>query len=201
MTEPVGDFTQRLGAARAVPAEALGRLLEECRGYLLLIAQRELSPGLRAKAGASDLVQQTMVEALRDFERFQGGSEAELLAWLRRLLLNNLGDFARRFQEAGKRQVGREVSLGGASSEAGPPEPAAGGPTPSVAAMTEEHAAALRRALERLPDEYRQAIVLRSQEGLPFEEVGLRLGRSPNAARKLWLRAIESLQQELGASP
>jgi RNA polymerase sigma-70 factor (ECF subfamily) len=201
MTEPADDFRERLCAARAGSAEALGKLLEDHRAYLLSIAQRELAPHLQAKAGASDLVQQTVLEALRDFARFQTGSREEFLAWLRRLLLNNVGDFTRQYQETDKRQINREVRLAGPASGGTCPEPAGTGPTPSTAAMSEEQAQAIERALERLPEEYRRVIVLRSQEDRSFEEIGQLLERSPNAARKLWLRAIERLQEELGERP
>src|SRR5947209_3557782 len=81
MSGPAEDAAQWLAAARTGSADALGRLLEACRGYLLLIGQRELDPALRAKGGASDLVQQTFLEAQRDFARFRGATEADLLAW------------------------------------------------------------------------------------------------------------------------
>src|SRR5262249_59475811 len=99
-------------------AEALGQALEACRGYLLLIAQRELDSDLQAKGGASDLVQETLVDALRDFGRFHGESEAELQAWLRQLLLHNLVDFTRHYRQAKKRQIGRELELEGGDSSA-----------------------------------------------------------------------------------
>src|SRR6516164_8048548 len=105
------DAMRSLSAARTGSAEALGEALEACRGYLLLIARRELGPDLQAKAGASDLVQQTFLEAQRDFAGFHGDTKAELLAWLRRLLLNNLANFARDYRETAKRHIGREVRL------------------------------------------------------------------------------------------
>src|SRR5437870_8093656 len=98
MADPREGAAQWLAEARAGSPEALGQMLEACRGYLLLVAQRELAPDLRAKGGASDLVQETFLEAQRDFPRFSGRSEAELLAWLRRLLLNNLANFTRHYR-------------------------------------------------------------------------------------------------------
>src|ERR1700730_12825101 len=82
------DAAQWLPAARSGSLEALGRVLEACRDYLLLVANKELDPKLQAKGGASDLVQQTFLEAQRDFARFRGDSEDELLAWMRHLLLD-----------------------------------------------------------------------------------------------------------------
>src|SRR5262249_59553636 len=120
MAESANEAARWLPAARAGSREALGQALEECRGYLLLLAQRELDPALQPKGGASDLVQQTFLEAQKDFDRFQGDSEAEWLAWLRRLLLNNLANFTRSFRSTGKRQFEREVPLPAAGSSAGP---------------------------------------------------------------------------------
>src|SRR6516225_2661748 len=111
MTEPGGDAARRLAEARAGSREALGQVLETFRGYLLLIADRELEPELRAKGGASDLVQETFLEAQRDFSRFHGNSAEELRAWLRRLLLNNVANFTRQYRERAKREVGREIPL------------------------------------------------------------------------------------------
>jgi RNA polymerase sigma-70 factor (ECF subfamily) len=197
MREPAPETDKLLAAARAGSAEALGKALETCRRYLLLVAERRLDPKLRAKGGASDLVQETFLEAQRDFDAFRGTSEAELLAWLSRLLLNNVGNFARRYRGTDKRDVGREVVLqADGSSSAVAPDPAADTPSPSRQAMDNEQAAALQQALARLPDDQRQAIVMRYQEGLSFEEIGRRLNRSPDAARKLWTRAMERLRLE-----
>ena len=99
------NAAQWLPAARQGSREALGQALQACRNYLLLVASKELDPELQAKGGASDLVQQTFLEAQCDFARFQGSSEDELLAWLRRLLLHNLGDFTRRYRDTSKRAV------------------------------------------------------------------------------------------------
>jgi RNA polymerase sigma-70 factor (ECF subfamily) len=196
MAETAKDAAQLLAAARAGSQEGLGQALETCRRYLLLVAQRNLDPALQAKGGASDLVQETFLEAQRDFAQFQGTTEAELLAWLRQLLLNTLGNFARHYRDTAKRAVGREVALPGEGSSAGAGGVAGSGPTPSGLAMEQEQAQALQRALLRLPEEYRRAIQLRYQEGKSFEEIGQLLNRSADAARKLWTRAMERLRQE-----
>lgn len=198
MNDPAGGMESWLSGARAGSLDDLGQVLNVCRPYLLGIAQRELDADLRAKGGASDLVQETFLDAQRLFLRFAGGSEAELLAWLRQLLLNNLADFTRRYRTAGKRNVGREVALtsdASAGSDAFAPVDSV---TPSRMMRRNEQTAALDRALAQLPEEYRQVLTLRHQEDLPFEEVGRRLGRSENAARKLWARAVRQLQQAMG---
>jgi RNA polymerase sigma-70 factor, ECF subfamily len=190
-----------LPQARAGSSEALGEALEACRFYLLGVAQRELDPVLQAKGGASDLVQQTFLEAQQDFPRFRGDSEAELLAWLRRLLLNNLANFARRYRDTNKRALGREIALQALSASGLQGGLRAGDPSPSTAMAHGEQETALATALTKLPDDYRQVLLLRYEGELSFEEIGTKMNRTANAARKLWLRAIERLQIELGTSP
>ena len=83
MAESTSTPDDLIAQARAGSAEALGQLLVTYQRYLLLVAERELDPDLRAKGSASDLVQETFLEAQRDFARFQGSSRDELRAWLR----------------------------------------------------------------------------------------------------------------------
>src|SRR6516225_5694461 len=201
MAAPDGDVVQLLAAARAGSPEALGQVLETFRAYLLLVADRELEPEVRAKGGASDLVQDTFLEAQRDFAGFHGTSEEELRAWLCRVLLNNVANFTRQFRQRAKRDVGREVSLeaGGSSHERGAGL-AADTLSPSEEALAQEQAQALARAMERLPPDYRQVLALRHEEQLTFEQIGQKMERTANAARMLWLRAVERLQKEMGVS-
>jgi RNA polymerase sigma-70 factor (ECF subfamily) len=202
MAEPAESVAQWLPAARSGSREALGRVLEACRGYLLAVARRELDPDLQAKGSASDLVQQTFLEAQQSFARFQGDSDAELLAWLRCILLNNLANFTRQFRATDKRQVDREVGLGGKGSSADwEAALAAGRSTPSGRAIGSEQEEALERALRRLSEDYRQVIALRYQEQCSFEEIASRMGRSEAAARKLWARAVHRLRLELEVPP
>ena len=197
MSDRGGEAAQWLAAARAGSREALGQVLETFRGYLLLVADRELDPKLRAKGGASDLVQETFLEAQRDFAGFHGDSTDELRAWLRRLLRNNLANFTRQYRQRAKRDVGREVSLGtGDSSHEWGAGLATDTPSPSGQAIAHEQAEALARAMGRLPPDYRRVLALRHEEQLTFEEIGQRMQRTANAARMLWLRAVERLQKE-----
>jgi RNA polymerase sigma-70 factor (ECF subfamily) len=186
-----------LAAARGGSIEALGYVLEGWRRYLLSIAEGQLDADLRAKGGASDLVQETFLEAQRDFEQFQGSSPDELRAWLRQVLLNNLGAFTRRFRATGKRAVRLEVAIHSGGSSAGAGEAmAASSLSPSGIAIEHEQALALRRAIGRLPDDYRRVVFLRFEEGRSFDEIGQLTERSADAARKLWARAMEKLRQE-----
>jgi RNA polymerase sigma-70 factor (ECF subfamily) len=201
MAVPDDDAAQWLSAARAGSSEAMGQILEACRGYLLLIAQQEIQPDLRAKAGASDLVQQTLLSALGDFDRFQGNSEAEILAWLRQLLLHNLTDFARLYRATDKRQISREVALDTGNPAAQRAANVGSDASPSGEVIAREEARQVQQALERLPEDYRRVLVLRFQEDRSFEEIGRLMNLSANAARKLWLRAIKRMQQESQGPP
>ena len=164
MDEPIEEIARRLSAARAGSRDALGEALNSCRGYLLMIAQRELDPALQPKGGASDIVQQTLIEAVRDFSRFEGSSQGDLQLWLRRLLRNNLIDFAREYRETDKRQIDREVGLGGNSSCLPGDNMAGSRPSPSMEVMARENAAAIQRVVAGLPELYQRVVVLRYQE-------------------------------------
>ena len=189
---------QLLSEARHGSRDALGQILETQRNYLLLIAQTELGLDLQAKGGASDLVQDTFLEAQRDFRNFGGASSGELRAWLRQLLLHHVGKFARRYRTTRKRRITREVRLTNAhDSTAEISIPAAAEPSPSDRAIAQEQAEAVTQALRRLSEDYQRVITLRYQEHRSFEEIGHIMERSENAVRKLWARAVEQLQHEL----
>jgi RNA polymerase sigma-70 factor (ECF subfamily) len=192
------DADPLLAQARAGSTAALGELLESCRAYLRLVAEKELDPELRAKGSASDLVQQTFLEAHRDFGQFGGTSRDELLAWLRRLLLNNLANFSRSFRDTGKRAIDRELRLGSQNPATLLADDSV---TPGSKVVAREQEESLRQALARLPDDYRQVIRLRHEDERTFEEIAVLMQRTANAVRKLWLRAVERLQQEMEAPP
>jgi RNA polymerase sigma-70 factor (ECF subfamily) len=187
-----------LQEARAGDAEVLGRALESCRDYLLMVADRGLDADLMAKGGASDLVQDTLLGAYRDFTRFHGRSRDELLAWLRTILRNNLAVFRRRYRGTGKRRVALEVPLEATSSGVPPAVLTCDAMTPGALAARREQTAALMVALGRIPEDYRRVVLWHQYDRLTFQEIGRRLDRSAEAARKLWSRALIRLTEELG---
>jgi RNA polymerase sigma-70 factor (ECF subfamily) len=193
-------FTARMDEARAGSREALGQLIDSCRAYLLLVANEELDPSLRAKVAASDLVQETLLAAQAEFPQFRGQSEPELLKWLRRTLLNDLADLRRKYQHSDKRAIAREEPLAGDSrADRLLMDLPANGLTPRASSIAREEAAALQQAMARLPDDYRQAVTLRNWERMSFTEIAEQMNRSPEAVRKLWTRAVERLRDELSA--
>jgi RNA polymerase sigma-70 factor (ECF subfamily) len=190
------DVEAWIREARAGAPAALGQVLDPFRQYLLLVANQELPGELHAKLGPSDLVQQTFLEAQRGFGRFRGASEEELRAWLRRILLNLVANARRHYLGTDKRDVRREVPLDpGADAAAEVPSPGADTDSPSALTRAEEDADQLRRALDGLSETARQVVRWRNYERCSFEEIGRRLGRSAEAARKVWVRAIERLRQ------
>lgn len=173
---------------------SLADVLEPCRGYLLLVANQALGKEMQAKLGASDLVQDTFVRARQHFDRFNGSSEADLLAWLRRILLNHLADVARSYTQTEKRRLDMERPWPQDRT------PLAIAPfTPADAAIEAEELARMRHAMSMLTEEYRTAIELRSIERQSFAVLAKRLNRSEDAARKTWTRAVAKLAELLGA--
>jgi RNA polymerase sigma-70 factor (ECF subfamily) len=199
MSDPTSDLIRRCRTGdEAARAELFGRY----RNYLDALARAQLGRHLRAKCDASDLVQQTLLEAHRDFAGFQGEHEGELLAWLRRILAHNLFNETRRYA-ARQRDAAREVSMDQVragveqSSLALGRGLAAGTPSPSQDAARRESAVQLADALARLPEDYQTVLLLRVFEELPAAEVAERMGRTAGAVRMLQMRALEALREEM----
>lgn len=199
------DLVRLLSAARRGHRDSLGQLLDLYVNYLKLMARTQLDKKLLARTSPSDVVQETLLEAHRDFDGFRGETPEEFLAWLRRILVHNIGHLVQRHVLAAKRDIRREVSLEdvGQTLERSTSRLAAVladvGPTPSDNALQHEAGLVLADELEALSDEYREVIVLRHLEGLSFAEVGERMKRTAGAARMLWMRAIASLRTRFEA--
>jgi RNA polymerase sigma-70 factor (ECF subfamily) len=198
------DPERLLREARAGDAATLGRLLELYRGYLALLARVQIGQRLRGKADASDLVQETFLQAHRNFPRFRGSSEAELVCWLRQILAANLADLFRRYLGTQARDVRleREIEDGLDRSsvllDRGLLAPQS---SPSQQAARRKQAVLLADALGQLPGDYREVLVLRHLEGLTFPEVARRMGRSLDSVEKLWMRGLARLRQVMGSVP
>ncbi len=101
------SLSQLLNQARNGDNAARDRLFATCRNYLAVVARAEVGSWLQAKVDASDLVQQTMLDAHRGLASFRGTTEGEWLGWLRQILSHNAADFVRHYGQTEKRQVGR----------------------------------------------------------------------------------------------
>lgn len=192
-----GDLRRLIDACRDGHADAFGRLFESFRNHLLFLAKQELPPGLRGKLGASDLVQETAFDAQSDFRSFRGSTPEECLAWLRAILKHNVIDAVRRYKTAQKRAARVEFSLDTPQGKREGENLAMPRGIPENSAMRREDASALASTIIRLSPDHQEVLRMRHWEGLSFIEIGNRLDRSPDAARKLWYRALERLQSEL----
>jgi RNA polymerase sigma-70 factor, ECF subfamily len=186
--------------ARRGSADSLGRLLQMYRNYLTVLAGTQIERRLQPRMSPSDVVQETMLRAHANFAQFRGASEPELVSWLRQILVNNLARFVEQHVLAARRDVRREVSierLGNALEQSTIQLAAllpAGSRSPSAAAQQREEAVVLADRLALLAADYREVLMLRNLQGLPFETIAEQMGRSVSATRMLWLRAIEKLR-------
>lgn len=192
-----------LALAARGDVQSLGRLLETYRNYIKLLASTQIHNRLGVRVSPSDVAQETFLQAHRAFDQFRGRTEAEFIGWLRRILATRLAHLCEKHVLAGKRDVRREVSLTdiGASLERSTARLetvlADHGPSPSSSAERRENALLLADHLAELPEAYRQVLILRNLEGLPFKEVAARMDRAHGAVRMLWFRAINRLKEQL----
>ena len=190
-------------AAKDGDRQSLGDLVDQCRGYLLAIAHGELDETLRGKLAVSDVVQETLLRVQQNLPDFRGANEAELLAWIRQILVHYIADVRRAYRQTEKRNIQREVQLPfrDQSTAMGVAGWALDSATPGRAAAANEELERLRSAIAALPDEYRAVLTLRTWERLSFTEVGNKMDRSADAARMLWTRAVKQLSEQLQSNP
>ena len=190
------DLCRLIERARHETPGALDRLLDSYRNYLRLLARTGLDVSLQGKADPSDLVQDALLKASQNFGQFRGATDAELAGWLRQILARCLTDFVRRYR-TDRRRAGREQSLDlllDRSSQAMERILATKGTSPSASAERRDLGVVLSDALAQLSEDHREVIVLHHLEGLDWDEVARRMGRSAGAVRILWTRALKQLR-------
>lgn len=187
-------------AAKAGDNEQFGRLLEQYRGYLLMLGHRYLSDRMRRRIDPADLVQATFLEAKRDWPSFRGTSAGEFTAWLRHILKNNLASAVARHVTTQKRSLNREVSAPARGSSAGDwmAQQPGNASTPSGKVVRAEAAAKLFEALHALPETQAEALRLRYLEGLTLAEIVDRMDKSETAVAGLLKRGLAKLRMSLG---
>jgi RNA polymerase sigma-70 factor (ECF subfamily) len=199
---PERSFTDQLANARRGDVPAQGDLLRRFEPWLRLLARVQLESRFAAKFDASDVVQQTLLEAVKAFPQFRGSTEAELTAWLRQILAHALAHEIRRYRGTAKRDITQEVSLEAElaqSSQRVGSLLAESGPSPSQQAARRELDVLLADVLARLPNDYRDVLIFRHLENLSHEEIAARMNRSVGAVRMLWVRALSALREACGA--
>jgi RNA polymerase sigma-70 factor (ECF subfamily) len=176
------------------------QLLQAYEPYLKLLARVQMESRFAAKFDPADVVQQAMILAVRDFRNFRGQTDAEFAAWLRQILAHVLAHEMRRYSGTQKRDLDREMSLDETINQSaqrlGEILPATA-TSPTQAVVRNERQVHLAQALERLPDDYREVIVLRHIEGLSHEQIAKRMNRNTGAIRMLWVRALARLRTEV----
>jgi RNA polymerase sigma-70 factor (ECF subfamily) len=173
--------------------------LERFRAYLRLLARMQMDPRLQGKLDPSDLVQQTLLQALQALDQFRGHSDRELAAWLRQILAHKMTNAARDLGRA-KRAVARECSLEAALEQSSARLEAwlaAEQSSPSQEAQRKEQVLRMAEALAQLPEAQREALTLHYLQGWSLDDIGQYLGRSPAAVAGLIKRGLKQLRLQL----
>jgi RNA polymerase sigma-70 factor (ECF subfamily) len=187
--------------AKGGNTDALGRLLGAYMNYLKTLAQAQMDERLKRRIGASDVVQETLLEAHRDFLQFVGRTPAEFSGWLRTILINNMKRAIECHLMTAKRDVRRELSLDDlnrkTNQSAARLESLLMAPNRSVGSEAQIHESLiwLSDSIANLSSEHREVIILRHIQGMPFKEIGERLNKTSGAVRMIWMRAIEKLRE------
>ena len=186
-----------LARARGGSNEALGALLQRCGPKLLSLVRLRLGPALRREVDSRDVLQATLVKALAHFDDAAAANRGSLMAWLARILENEVRDLAA-YHGRQRRDAARQVAL----ADCAEAEQLAGRVRSQTSLIAfGERLSALERALESLSAEHREVIVLRALEERGFPEIAGRMERSPDACRMLFARAMAALTMAMGGRP
>lgn len=205
MTTRVGPEERNDLLRRAVAGDqqSVDQLLESYSGYLHVLSRTQLDKRIQHRVDPADIVQETLMEAHRDFVKFRGTELHEFTGWLRQVLVHNLANAVGTHMLAAKRSVHREQLYGSLSAAMDQSHQrlsslaADHNRSPASEADHQETLSQLAAALEQLSPNYRTVIVLRHVEGLGFTEIANQMDRSAGAVRMLWLRAIEQLRSTM----
>jgi RNA polymerase sigma-70 factor, ECF subfamily len=181
-------------------APTAGALFEPFRRYLLILAQVHLDRRLRGKLDPGDVVQQVLLRACAGIDQLRGRESPAIAAWLRKILARTLADSLRDFERA-RRDIDREQSLEAAldrSSARMEGWLAADQSSPSERAAHNEDILRLADALGALPDDTREAVVLKHCRDWTLAQIAEHLGRTPAAVASLLHRGLKQLRELLG---
>lgn len=191
-------LSELLERAVAGDEEALCRLLEDAAPIVRGRLRGAVPARWRSLVSVDDALQESCTEAFLHIRRLRPESEAGFVGWLTRLTRNNLID-AIRALETEKRGGQHARSLPGSEESAVAllDQLAAGGSTPSRVMARAEATAALRMAVEELPENYRRTVQLYDLEGWPIDQVAAALERSAGAVYMMRARAHRLLAERL----
>src|SRR5262245_11855120 len=179
---------------RAGDEAALRLLFERHLPALRAKARARLPAAVRGKVGASDVVQEAWLSAFLGLGDFEDAGDGSFGRWLRKIVERKVSDEVRRHSRVKKRSARREVRFATAAERL---EPDPGEPTPSQVVGDAERAASVRALVDGLSEDHATVIRLVHEEGLSLVEAGRRMGRSPDATRMLYGRAMSRLASRL----
>jgi RNA polymerase sigma-70 factor (ECF subfamily) len=194
------EIAETIQLAKTGDGQSLGALLATHERYLKLLADVQLGQRLRRKVDASDIVQETFLEAHRGIQRFEGSTGEQLVAWLKTILAARLANTMRHYVGTKARdvrleeQIGQSIEQSSISLQTMLADPHS---SPSQHLAGKEQTQFIAEALLRLGDDYREVIVMRHLEGLSFPEIAASMNRSVDSVEKLWLRGMAKLKQEV----
>jgi RNA polymerase sigma-70 factor (ECF subfamily) len=137
----------------------------------------------------------------RHFGQFRGTTEEELVVWLRQILATTLANLVRHHYGTQRRDLRLERELAAELDQSSQVlRLEAQGSSPSQRVARREQAVVLAEMLGRLPEDYREVVILRHLEGLSFPQVAGRMGRTVDSVKKLWARALAQLRDSRGES-
>ncbi len=201
-----GGPMELIAKARAGQPDALGELCHLYRNYMRMVVRTGLGPKLRERVELSDVVQEALVEVVRQFPQFTGQNEAALVGWLRRLVGQKLADLGRYHSRAKRSGGSPDVALDAAWDLPGGDGNTGGRlldmlslsqTSPSEAASRRELTVLLADALAALPEAEAEVLWLYHAENLSFESIGDRVGLSRKSIRGIWARGLKSLKRTL----
>lgn len=193
------DVAELLKQAKTGDSATLGQLLESYHNYLGLLAKIEIGRRLQGKVDASDIVQETFLDAHKHFPAFRGDAEGQFVQWLRAILAGTLANVVRRYLGTQARDLNLERQFAANLDQSSCAlaqffvDPHS---SPSQLAIRGEQSLRVTAALSRLSDDYQTVLILRHLEGLTFPQVSERMGRSVDSVEKLWLRGLTQLRKE-----
>jgi RNA polymerase sigma-70 factor (ECF subfamily) len=193
------EIAETIHHAKNGDEQSLGELLASYERYLKLLAEVQLGHALRCKVDASDIVQETFLEAQRGIRRFEGTTGEQLIRWLKAILATRLANTMRHYLGTQARDIRFEdrisqsldqssLSLGGILVD---PHS-----SPSQHIVRKEQSQLVAEALLRLSRDYREVVMMRHLEGKTFPEIASSMNRSVDSVEKLWLRGMAKLKQE-----
>lgn len=181
------DEAVLLRRVREGDAAAFAALIARHEETLAAGVRRALPAAIRRKASVSDILQETRIAAFRAIGGFEDRGDGALRAWLLRIAQFKARRAVEHFGRTAKRAVRNEVTRGARPATAAF---ASRGPTPSEAAMRVEVAGSVARVLAALPPDYREVLRLTRIEGRTLAEAAESMGRSREAVKKLYARAM-----------